>query len=70
MFTDHIKAHRFGYFNVISQSSIGRRGVDPVRLEAPIERTHLEQELVVQHEFLISVYVCNRYFPHSEITVY
>ena len=50
MLAGHVETELLRHFDVIFKSVIRRRGVDTIRPEALIERTHLKDRLVVEHQ--------------------
>ncbi|MCY1364380.1 hypothetical protein D9M69_511800 [compost metagenome] len=68
MLPDHIKAHLFGFYHVKLQGLISRSGVKAIGPPALIQRTVLEQELILQEHPLYSVGSCfHGYFTHGKI---
>src|SRR5262245_52740176 len=49
MLADHVEAELLGDFQVVLHRRVGGRGVEPVGPEALIERTPMEDRLVVEH---------------------
>src|SRR5690606_40772888 len=68
MLSDHVKTHRFGFFNIKSQRLVCGCRVKTVGPPALIEWTVLKDKLVVEHHAFNAIATgSHRDFAHAEI---
>ena len=70
VFAHHIEAHLLHRDDVRHQRFVAGGGIDSIRPEALVERSHLEQELVVQRQPIPVTLALQAYLTHAEVGIH
>ena len=67
--TYHVEAHLLGDLDIVEQCFVGGGGVDAIGPEALVERTYVEEGLVVEEHAGVVAILGERDLAHTEVTL-